>query len=204
MEGYTAIEDVGRTLVALLRDRMGPDLIDQDREIALSSPNDAGTGDGSRLTIYLYRVTENGHLKNAQRRDVDVGRERRTPLALDLYYLLTAHPSDGGRDGMERTEEQHRVLGRAMQVLYDNPLIRGSDLKGSLSGQPELQVSIDPQDMDEVMSIWSTFDETPFQPSVAYLVTPVLIESTREEEVARVVERRLEEYSWRMQVGEDE
>lgn len=105
---------------------------------------------------------------------------------------------------MERTEEQHRVLGRAMQVIHDNSIIRGSDLKGSLADQPDLQVSISPQDMDEVMSIWSTFDETPFQPSVAYLVTPVLIESTEEEEVSRVVERRLEEYSWRMRVDEDE
>lgn len=204
MEGYTAIEDVGRTLVALLRDRMGTDLIDQDREIALSSPNDAGPGDGTRLTIYLYRVTQNGHLMNAQRREVDADHYRRPPLALNLYYLLTAHPSDGGSDGMERTEEQHRVLGRAMQVIHDNSIIRGSDLKGSLADQPDLQVSISPQDMDEVMSIWSTFDETPFQPSVAYLVTPVLIESTEEEEVSRVVERRLEEYSWRMRVDEDE
>lgn len=204
MEGYTAIEDVGRTLVGLLRDRMETDLIDQDREIVLSSPNDAVPGDGARLTIYLYRITENSHLKNERRREVDVDRYRRPPLALDLYYLLTAHPSGEGSDGMERTEEQHRVLGRAMQVIHDNAIISGSDLRGSLADQPDLQISIDPQDMDEVMSIWSTFDETPFRPSVAYLVTPVLIESTETEEVSRVIERRLEEYSWSMRVNDDE
>lgn len=204
MGGYRAIEDVGRTLVELLKDRMGTDLIDQDREIALSSPNVTGTDDGARLTLYLYRVAENGHLKNDRRREIDVDRYRGTPLALDLYYLLTAHPSNGGGEGMERTEEQHRVLGRAMQVIHDNSIIRGSDLKGSLSEQSDLQISIYPQAMDDVMSIWNTFDETPFQPSVAYLVTPVLIESTEDEEVSRIVERRLEGYSWRMQVGEDE
>lgn len=204
MGGYGAIEDVGRTLVELLRGQMGTDLIDQDREIALSPPDATGHGDGARLTLYLYRVSENGHLKNERRPEIDVDRYRGMPLALDLYYLLTAHPSNGGGDGMERTEEQHRVLGRAMQVFYDNSIIRGSDLMGSLGEQADLQVSIYPQAMDEVMSIWSTFDETPFQPSVAYLVTPVLIESTAEEDVSRIVERRLEGYSWRTQVGADE
>lgn len=202
MGDYTAIEDVGKTLVELLKDRMGTDLIDQDRMIALSSPNDVGSGDGARLTFYLYRIAENSHLKNAQRQEIDVDRYRRLPLALDLYYLLTAHPSNGGSDGREMTADQHRVLGRAMQVIHDNSIIRRSDLKGSLANQPDLQVSIYPQDMDEVMSIWSTFDETPFQPSVAYLVTPVLIESTKEEEVTRVVERRLD--SWKMRVDDDE
>ena len=204
MRGYTAIEDVGWTLVELLRDRMGTDLIDQDREVALSSPGDVGSGDGARLTLYLYRVTENDHLKNMQRQEADVDHYRRPPLVLDLYYLLTAHPSDGEGDGTERTEEQHRVFGRAMQVFHDNSILRGSDLKGSLANQEALRISIHSQDVDDVISIWSTFDETPFQPSVAYLVTPALIESTEKEEVSRVVERHLEEYSWRTQVEEDE
>ncbi len=202
MEGHAVIEDVGRTLVALLRDRMGDDLIDQDREIALSSPNDADPG--TRLTVYLYRVTENGQLKNAERREVGTDRYRRPPLALDLYYLLTAHPSDGGGDGTERTGEQHRVLGRTMQVIHDNAIIRGSELEGSVADQPALRLSINPQGMDEIMSIWSTFDETPFRPSVAYLVTPVFIPSTEEGDATRVVERHLKEYAWTMRVDEDE
>lgn len=194
MAEYAAIGDVGQTLVALLQDRMA-DLIDRD-EVALASPDAVGQGNDWRLTLYLYRVAENGHLKNAEPhgRPPDPTTTPGDPLVLDLHYLLTAHPSKSGSDGTAKTTEQHSVLGRAMQVLQDHAILRGSDLKGSL-GDEALHLSIQPESMDAVMNMWSTFPEEPFRPSVSYLVTPVVIDSRREQPVQRVVERRLEEYT---------
>lgn len=194
MAGYTAVEDVGDTLVTLLRDRMG-DLVSKKKEIALASPGDVDRGDDVRLSLYLYRISENSHLKNAEREAVDPNPDRDRPLELELYYLVTAHLPRSGNDPTDKSKEQHRVLGRAMQVLHDNPVVGGSDLAGDLAGGRKLRVTPAAASADEVADVWSTFGETPYQPSVAYLVTPVAIESTREIEAERVRERTLEEYA---------
>lgn len=192
MAGYSAIADAGEAIVELLRDRMR-EFIDSD-DVALASPDDRGVNDDARLTVYLYRVTENDHLLNTGRQPVGHDRVKQPPLALDLYYLLTAHPSGGNSDETAKTREQHAVLGRALQVMRENPVLRGSDLRGSLTDEDELRisrVSMNGQSMDELVSLWNTFGETSFQPSVSYLVSPVLIETTDEEPVRRVVERRV-------------
>lgn len=192
MAGYTAIEDAGDTLVGLLRDRMSA-LLDTE-EIALASPDSVGKNDKIRLSLYLYRVTESAHLKNQRRRSVDATTTAGSPLELDLHYVLTAHPSQTGNDETAKSGEQHRVLGRAMQVLHDDAIVRGSDLAGSLTGEP-LHLSIESEPPGSVVNVWSTFDEKPFRPSVTYVVGPVAIESGREEEVPRVVESTGESHS---------
>lgn len=196
MSSHTAIADVGDTLVSILRDRMG-DFIDiDDGDIALASPDQVEPGDDFRLTIFLYDVTENEHLKN-ESRPTDVGKRNGSPLVLDLYYLLTAHPSKSGGDKRTtKTIEQHQVLGAAMQILQDDAIITGSDLKGTLAGGDSLHVSIDSTSGERVTNIWSTFPETPYRPSVTYVVTPVTIESTREEEIQRVHEADVEHYAF--------
>lgn len=204
MASDSAITDVGLTLIEVLRDRMG-DLVDPD-EIALASPGTIGNGNEARLTLFLYRITENADLKNARRQAIDPTTagdppfHRPSPLALDLYYLLTAHPATGGGDETERSGQQHLVLGRAMQVLHDNAILRGSELKDSLAYDPEegrpeeeVRITVEPTDspaMDDLVNLWGTFPDQPFQPSLSYLVSPVRIDSKREIPIGRVVEKQ--------------
>lgn len=181
MGGYAAISDVSTALLRALEtgmvDPTHPEMsLITDDEIGLASPDDAGDL-GLRLTLYLYRVSENGHEKNETRQEIGTEHDKRPPLALDLYYLLTAYP---GTDGEEA--DPHLLLGRAMQVLHDDSLLEGDE---------KSYVSIYPQSMDEMADIWNTFQDESFQPSVSYLVSPVFIDSTREESVQRVVERRI-------------
>lgn len=198
MARHTAIAEVGETLVGLLRDQLGP-LVSNDDEVALASPESVDAGDEIRLTLYLYRVTENGELRN-QRHETPAnghGSVRPAPLALDLYYLLTAHPSVGTGDETDRTRTQHLVLGRAVQVLAENAVLRATDLyPTSLAEDRELHLSVYPEPMEEVTSIWNTFPDKPFEPSVAYVVGPVLVDATGDEPVDRVeaVERRYRSY----------
>lgn len=184
-----AIADVGETLIETLRDRI--DFLDRD-EIALASPSTVGDGEQLRLTLYLYRVTENADLKNSPR-SVTGNQLEDPPLALDLHYLLTAHPATSGDDETARTIEQHSVLGRAMQVLQNEAVLRGSDLSGSLVDEGEdVRISMNPtasESFDQLMSMWSTFQEQPYQPSVSYLISPVFIEATKARPVRRVVEK---------------
>jgi hypothetical protein len=202
---YTAIADVGDTIVELLRDNMGG-VVDDREQIALRSPDGVLTGGNVRLTVFLYDVSVNAHARNDERPRIDETTEAEYPLVLDLRYLLTAYPargnqSPGGGGGPSQASDQHSVLGRAMQTLHDNSIVEGSRLEGSLDD--ELQLSIEPDPRDEVMNIWSTFSEEPFRPSVSYLATPVVIDSTREREVTRVVERTVGTYAWQ-QEGLDE
>lgn len=198
MARHTAIAEVGETLVAILREQLGT-LISNDDEVALDSPEGVDPADEIRLTLYLYRVTENGELRNQNRQTVanHPDRLRPPPLALDLYYLLTAHPTMGTGDESDQTRIQHLVLGRAMQVLQDNAVLRATDLQPtSLAADRELHLSVYPEPMEEVTSIWNTFPNKPFEPSVAYVVGPVLVESTREMSADRVetIEHRYRSY----------
>jgi hypothetical protein len=185
MSDYTAIADVGDTLVELLRANM-QDLIPAD-SIALVSPGEIEGKDNIRLSLFLYQVTENIHLKNLEMENVGHSKLKASPLAVDLYYMLTSYPSPGIQDRTERTEEEHSILGRTMQVLHDNPLLTGSILMGSLQAHDtKLHVVITPMSLDDMSKIWSTFKEKSFRPSVCYLVTVVKIESSREKRITRV------------------
>lgn len=191
MPDYTAIADVGETLIDILRENMG-DLISTD-SIVMASPGEIDSKDNVRLSLFLYQVAENAHLRNQEMEKIDAERLKYPPLALDLFYMLNSYPSSGIADRTERTKEEHSVLGRAVQILNDNSIIKGSALKGSLAGNDnEFHVSTGHISLDDLTKIWSTFQETPFRPPACYIVTPVRIESTREMEGKRVLERRIE------------
>lgn len=192
MGGATAIGDVGQTLIDLLEEHVG---IVGRGDVALASPAAQGEqGNDWRLTLYLYDVSKNAHLEDVERPPPppDDGPAREEPLVLDLQYLLTAYPASSAADTGE-TAEQHRVLGEAMQAFRDHALVGGSRLRGSLEGDADLQVSIRRESIDAVMNVWNTFPDQAYRPSVAYLVTPVTVESAHEREVERVVQRDLEE-----------
>lgn len=194
---HAAIADVGETLVGLLHEEIRQRIEFKRSEIALVSPADAASG--VRLTLWLYHVTENGHLRDVDRPGWTTKPEGRPPLVLDLHYLLTVHPTGSGQGSQSgvstaATSEQHELLGLAMQVLHDDSILRGETLPASLA-DGELQVSVEQQSMDELTNLWSTLQDQAFQPSVAYRVTPVVIDSTVERPVRRVEERTVDEHT---------
>jgi hypothetical protein len=193
MSRYSAIADVSQTLTEILREGL-KDFVERRQEIALASPNTIGNQEDIRLTLYLYNVSENADLKNTRKHQTSVDTAKEPPLALDLYYLLTAHSISNGDRTVSGTNDQQRILGRAIQVLQDNSVLRGSVLRGSLVGGEDIHVTMYPRSIDELTGIWSTFTETPYEPSVSYLVTPVVIESEREHPIARVHTQRKDYY----------
>ena len=198
MSEYTAIADVGETLIDFLRGAMG-DMISPN-SIVLFSPGEIEDNDDVRLSLFLFQVNENIHMKNQEMQIVDPTRLKYPPLNLDLYYMLTSYPSSGIQDKTERTKEEHSILGRAMQVIYDNAILHGSVLRGSLAeNNEEIHITQFPLNLDDMTKIWTTFQDKPFRPSICYIVTPTKIESTRERDTQRVVERNLTHHV--MEVG---
>lgn len=184
------IKDVSRTLLDLLKANVTNTAID------LLSPKFPGS---NRLTLFLYKVLENPDLKNAGNTTLTTtadGKvvEKRKPLTLDLYYLLTAH------SGSSNLLEAHTALSRAMRVFYDNGIVQGSLLRTDpppISGPPVkgltkdsvLRITLNPISMEDMTRIWSVFPDTPYELSVTYLVTPVEIESSLTEDSAPVVDQ---------------
>lgn len=188
MSDFRAIADVGETLVELLRHEMRH-LIKRKESIVLASPGEIESNDDVRLSLFLYHILENVHLKNQEMQIKDSSTLTYPPTALDLFYMLTAYPS-GTQDLTERTKEEHSILGRAIQILNDNPILTGSLLKDSLAGGDiELHITLNPISLDEMTKMWTTFPEKPFRSSICCLVTPVKIDSDRSLRVQRVVSK---------------
>jgi len=189
MSDYRAIADVGETLIEILRDNM-EDLIPRD-SIILASPGEIDAKDNVRLSLFLYQILENAHLKNQMQ--VTYPTKVTFPSQfLELYYMLTSHVSSADQDKTEKALEEHRVLGRALQVLHDHSILSGSLLKGTLDKSDELHITLTPLSLDDLTKIWTTFAGKPFKSSVCYVVTPVRIDSVREMSIQRVISKEMD------------
>ena len=111
-------------------------------------------------------------------RQVRPGETGAPPLALNLHYLVTAY----GRGESDNDAVSHRVLGGAMSVMHDHPLLSRSELSAALAGNDlgeqfeRLKITQLPMPLDEMSKLWMVF-QTQYRISAAYQVTVVLIDS---------------------------
>jgi hypothetical protein len=187
MSDYSIVAELGDSLVALLFSELNADpqmraLIDSEDRISLESPADLENNNSVRLSIYLYRIVENAYLKNRFPLEGRGGTQRKPPLTLDLYYLIT--PLVG------TPREQQIVLGKTMQVLYDRAILESPDLEGSLgqSGE-EIRLVLNPVSLEELTRVWQAL-EIPYRLSVCYIARVAIVESDQERFVAPVVFQR--------------
>ncbi|UCH97323.1 MAG: DUF4255 domain-containing protein [Candidatus Aminicenantes bacterium] len=190
MSDYPVLADVGETLKKLLWEhirsdnKIYPDIISSEDDITLDSPADLETSNSKKLSLYLYRIIENQFLKNQEIPNNDPQKIESNPLAIDLFYIITP--------GTEDRRKDHILLGKVMQVFHDHAVVRGSILKGeALSGSDvQLRLVFYSLPFEEIIELWQSFSEKSFHLSVCYQVTPIRIDSTREIEAKRVVEKR--------------
>ena len=195
-----AIRDVSETLVSLLRSQIAEGSNgDIDVDIVIASPADIPQElSKTAVALYLYSIIENPELKNESRLRVDHTQSRRSPLSLDLYYMLTVYPvvTQAIEDQHDNNLDAHRTLSRAMRVLYDNGILVGGLLLGGLpDAEQALRVTLNPITVEDLTRIWSVFPEASYRPSVCYLVTPVRVDSIDEADTEqRVVQVQQAEY----------
>jgi len=192
MAAYTAIAEVSQTLIALLRTAVEnrEEVLTLDAEsISLSDPTDVSPDDQTRLSVSLYHLEENAATTNTQpRHQTETTVAEGSPLGVDLYYLLTAHPGDSDDSTAQRLEQQ-RVLGFVLQTFHDNRIVRGEQLTDGLEADEPLTISLVDDSRSERTNRWSTTPETAFQPSVLYRVSPAVIDSKQRETLTPVTER---------------
>jgi hypothetical protein len=141
-----------------------------------------GQADGAgRINLFLYQTQLNGAWRNTDMpRQIKPNETGQPPLALDLFYLLTAYERDDG----DSSVIAHRLLGRAMRVLHDHPLLGADEIRTALPNNDladqieRIRITPQPMAVEEFSKLWTTF-QVGYRISAAYHVSVVLIESTR-------------------------
>jgi hypothetical protein len=193
-------------VTAVLRDLLNDGLVNQNVSGVLGStvtvttrPPDrvAGT-DGSeatQLNLFLRQVTPNQGWRNEALPSRDgSGRTRLTnpPLALNLHYLVSAY---GAAD-----LHAEILLGYAMQLLHENPIITREAIRIALDPPPDDAATLPPElralaksglqdqveqlrvtpeylNSEEISKFW-TAAQARYRSSAAYQVSVVLIQAT--------------------------
>jgi hypothetical protein len=140
------IDDLDRTLEALLRRELPPDLVEQVT-ISFATPDDQFPPASVTLPaidLFLYDVRENRELRSnewlVERRSDGTATKQRPPVRVDCSYLITAWAS---QSSTTPAQDEHRLLGEVMKVFLRHPTIPAEVLHGLLAGQePPLPASV--------------------------------------------------------------
>ena len=170
MANLLAVHSVGASLVALLRNAY-PDALRARHacEFRLLSSGELATEADlvTTLSLYLYRVTANEHLRTSPR-PVDPA-DARPPLAVDLHYLLTVWA--------DSALAEHVILGYAMRELHARPVLDVASLSPEGGWGPGEVVQIIPAELsnEDMMRLWDAL-EPAYRLSVSYIARVVRID----------------------------
>jgi hypothetical protein len=183
MSSYMVLAAVSGILRRTLWDSFQGDsviqpIVGSESAIVFTNPTETARDSSNRLSLWLYQVTENEHIKNnPPLRQVNQLTRSETPLSLNLYYLVTPFAASG--------ESDHLLLGRTMQAFYDNAILHLRRPPDDIS--EELRIIFCRLTLEELTRIWDALRE-PYRLSVAYQVRVTTIDSQRTGGQARVVE----------------
>ena len=186
MADYTALAEAGEGLVALLREYLTPEPISKQELISLCSPHES---ENNQLTVYLFHIEEDqqtaagGYVQ--QSRDL----QRIAPSQLNLSFLITAHSK---APAQLREADQYRMLGAAIQVLKDHPLLERPHLTGSLADtNAALRLSVERPNFEQMTKIWNNTAK-PYKLSIVCKVSGVLLDSKRTRRITRVTDLQID------------
>ncbi len=155
-----------------------------------------GNDEKAQLNLFMYRVAPNQGWRNHALPSRDERGERiaNPPLALDLFYLLSAY---GKADF-----EAEILLGYAMQMLHETPVLTRGAIRRTLAPPSpvgggslppavgalaaadlaeqveQIRLTPHPMSAEEMSRLWSALQAN-YRPSMTYQASVVLIESRR-------------------------
>lgn len=170
MANLHALHSVGQSLVTYLRNSYPDDLrADQPCDFHLISSGElaAPTERGPELTVFLYRVTVNEHLRSAAAPSQPPG--ARPPLSLDLHLLLSVWA--------DTALAEHTILSWTMLQLHLHPVLDASSLtpEGGWNAGDFVQLIPAELSTEDLMRIWDALDP-PYRLSVSYIARVVRID----------------------------
>ena len=182
MADYTALVEAGGALGELLREELTPEPIGNRELIALCSPHES---ENNQLTLYLYQVEEDTQGVPMGYYEVSRDVQRVRPSRYTLRFLVTAYSK---APVQLRQADQYRMIGAAMQVLKDHPVINAKYLSGSLAEQNAgIHVVLEKTSMDQLLKIWNN-NSNAYKLSFVVALSNVEIDSRRERRFSRVTD----------------
>jgi uncharacterized protein DUF4255 len=189
MSNSLAIAAVTATLQRLIGDGLKKDVPDGlPSDLGLSGvavtsqqPENPSGEEPKQINLFLYLTEVNAAFRNMDLPNrVKPGETGQPPLALTLYYLLTAYGRDQNNDDLLA----HFILGHAMRTLHDHPILTSAEIKIALAGNDlyeqieSVRITPQPMSLDEMYKLWSSF-QARYRVSAAYRVSVALIDSAR-------------------------
>jgi Pvc16 N-terminal domain len=173
MASANAIAAVGQAMLALIagavpRDEFASARFELYQAKDFQSPMEEG------VSLYLYRISPAGEIRNYPPRIAADGRRYRQALPINLHYLLSTWAREAAK--------QQRLLGWAMRILEDTPIMPAGLLN---QGGPEADTFRPNETVDVTMETISIYDmgaiwdvaKPNTQPSVCYIARMIGVES---------------------------
>ncbi|WP_428268700.1 DUF4255 domain-containing protein [Haliangium sp.] len=173
MPDFDVVADVSETLrsvvTAGLSTLMPPpaptaEVVDLLRPVQSSS--------SAKVTIFLYEIAEDPSARNRPylRRPAGADVElQRPPMALLLRYMVTPWSGDWSTD--------QKILGRVLQIFYDNAILSGPQLQAGLAGTSEaIKLTLAPITLEDRARVWYSVQQ-PYRLSLTYEARVVNLDS---------------------------
>lgn len=184
MPDFEVIAAVSDTLQTVLTDALST-LVPTPTPIArVHDLQDPIPTSPAHLTIFLFEVGEDPSARNRPRvRSVtppDVTLQK-PPMALLLRYLMTPFSGDRLTD--------HKILGRVLQVLYDESILSGTVLRGVLADTDQaIKLTLSPLSIEERTRVWHAVQK-PYRLSISYEVRVINLDATKFDQITPVANR---------------
>lgn len=135
------------------------------------------------LSLFLYHIAEDPYYKNALGAGNDVPNVANSPMALSLFYIITAHHVT--EENMFDAETQQRLMGFVLKTFHDFPVVTdGTEINNiqilddDLKGQGNsLQIIMRPVTAEDAIAFWSSEDDRTARLSAYYEVRVVMLET---------------------------
>lgn len=198
MSNYLAIATVTAALQQMLQVEVGRDM--PGVQVTTLRPDaSASNVSGPSINVFLYQVAPNPAWRNADLRTRRPKGDliKHGQAGLDLYYLFTFY-------GNEQALEPQRLMGSAIRVLVDQPLLTQDIIEECLehASIPALEQSTLADQVqlirfipstittEDLSRIWSVFFQVPYSLSFPYQATAVLIQGEKSGQIALPVRQR--------------
>ncbi|MDH5625023.1 MAG: DUF4255 domain-containing protein [Nitrospira sp.] len=170
MANVLAIHSVGTSLVTYLRNTYSSELrAAHPCEFKLFASAEMGSTEerGTTLSLYLYRITMNEHVRNVRSTN-DLVRVD-APMSVDLHFLLTVWA--------DNALAEQTILAWAMRQLHQRPVLDRSTLSPEGGWDPSDIVHIIPAELshEDLMRIWDALEPS-YRLSLSYSARVVRID----------------------------
>lgn len=180
MTDYTAIFEAAESIAELLRSEMSPEPVAKKEQIGVCEPQ---SPEDYQLTVWIYNIEEQkdsgpmtGYVSDPENPLI----ERFAPMRLRLQILISAHSK---APAIQKYADEYRIIGRALQLLRDNPSIPQEYLQGTLADQTEpVTIEITKLSNEELTRIWNNTQKT-IRPSFGVTLSQIMVRSNRVREI---------------------